>query len=106
MGSKGMTEGEIESGADDEEIPFISAEPNPFWKKNAEKLVSESIPVVEDTVKQFVAVTGLLQGIYSHAIAFSDIDKQLVFNPDISGSACAVVDEPDFCDNGALQEKV
>jgi uncharacterized membrane protein len=68
-----MTEGEIESGADEEEIPFIPAEPNPFWKKNAEKLVGESISVVEDTAKQFVAVTGLLQGIYFHAIAFSDI---------------------------------
>lgn len=70
-----MTEGEIESGADEEEIPIIPSEPNPFWKKNAEKLVGESISVVEDTAKQFVAVTGLLQGIYFHAIAFSDIRR-------------------------------
>ena len=68
-----MTEGEIGSGAGEEEIPFVPAEPNPFWKKNAEKLVGESISVVEDTAKQFVVVTGLLQGIYFHAIAFSDI---------------------------------
>lgn len=68
-----MTEGEVESGAYEEEIPFIPAESNPFWKKNAEKLVGESISVVEDTAKQFVVVTGLLQGIYFHAIAFSDI---------------------------------
>jgi uncharacterized membrane protein len=73
MGSKGMTEGEIESGAGEEEIPFVPVEPNPFWKKNAEKLVGESISAVEDTAKQFVVVTGLLQGIYFHAIAFSDI---------------------------------
>ncbi len=71
-----MTEGEIESGAGEEEIPFVSAEPNPFWKKNAEKLVGESISAVEDTAKQFVVVTGLLQGIYFHAIAFSDMKDQ------------------------------
>lgn len=68
-----MTEGEIESGADEGNIPFVPVEPNPFWKKNAEKLVGESISVVEDTAKQFVVVTGLLQGIYFHAIAFSDM---------------------------------
>jgi len=68
-----MTEGEIENGAGEKEIPFVPVEPNPFWKKNAEKLVGESISVVEDTAKQFVVVTGLLQGIYFHAIAFSDM---------------------------------
>jgi len=68
-----MTEGETESETDEEEIPFVPVEPNPFWKKNAEKLVGESISAVEDTAKQFVVVTGLLQGIYFHAIAFSDM---------------------------------
>jgi len=70
-----MTEGEVESGAGEEDIPYVPAEPNPFWKKNAEKIVGESISVVEDTAKQFVVVTGLLQGIYFHAIAFSDIKQ-------------------------------
>jgi hypothetical protein len=68
-----MTEEEVESGAGEGNIPFVPVEPNPFWKKNAEKLVGESISAVEDTAKQFVVVTGLLQGIYFHAIAFSDI---------------------------------
>jgi hypothetical protein len=75
MGSKGMTEEEVESGAGEEEIPVVPVESNPFWKKNAEKLVGESISAVEDTAKQFVVVTGLLQGIYFHAIAFSDIKE-------------------------------
>lgn len=70
-----MTEGEVESEAGEEEIHFVPAEPNPFWKKNAEKLVGESISAVEDTAKQFVVVTGLLQGIYFHAIAFSDMKE-------------------------------
>lgn len=68
-----MTERETESGAVEEEIHFVPAEPNSFWKKNAEKLVGESISVMEDTAKHFVTVTGLLQGIYFHAIAFSDM---------------------------------
>lgn len=70
-----MTEEEVESGTGEEEIPSFPAEPNPFWKKNAEKLVGESISAVEDTAKQFVVVTGLLQGIYFHAIAFSDMKE-------------------------------
>lgn len=68
-----MTEEEVEGGAGEEEIPSFPTELNPFWKKNAEKLVGESISVVEDTAKQFVVIAGLLQGIYFHAIAFSDI---------------------------------
>jgi hypothetical protein len=67
-----------ESGETDarEEVSIVTPEPNPFWKKNAEKLVGESISAVEDTAKQFVVVTGLLQGIYFHTIAFSDIRQE------------------------------
>ncbi|HHV23418.1 MAG: hypothetical protein PHG79_03240 [Methanosarcina sp.] len=57
----------------EEEVPVIAAEPNPFWKQNAEKLVGESISSVEDSAKQFVTITGLLEGIYFHAVAFSDV---------------------------------
>ncbi|AKB44220.1 hypothetical protein [Methanosarcina vacuolata] len=57
----------------EEEAPVREAEPNPFWKQNAEKLVGESISSVEDTAKQFVIITGLLEGIYFHAITFSDV---------------------------------
>lgn len=57
----------------EEEAPVKEAEPNPFWKQNAEKLVGESISSVEDTAKQFVIITGLLEGIYFHAITFSDV---------------------------------
>lgn len=50
-----------------------SAEFHPFWKENAEKIVKESISVMEDTVKQFAVISERFQGIYYHAIAFSDI---------------------------------
>ncbi|WP_440946945.1 hypothetical protein ACSAZL_01215 [Methanosarcina sp. T3] len=68
-----MSEGEINSEIKAEEAPFIPSEPNPFWKKNAEKIVGESISSIEDTAKQFVTINGVLQGIYFHAIAFSDM---------------------------------
>ena len=64
---------EADSEIDEEEVPVVMPEPNPFWKQNAEKLVGESISSVEDTAKQFVTITGLLEGIYFHAITFSDI---------------------------------
>ena len=53
--------GEEAESETDEEIPVETAEPNPFWKQNAEKLVGESISSVEDSAKQFIAITGLLQ---------------------------------------------
>jgi succinate dehydrogenase hydrophobic anchor subunit len=64
----------------EEEVPVVAAEPNPFWKQNAEKLVGESISSVEDNAKQFIAITGLLQGIYFHAITFSDIRKESAYS--------------------------
>ncbi|MCQ1536117.1 hypothetical protein FTO70_10585 [Methanosarcina sp. KYL-1] len=68
-----MQEEGTETDVPDEEIPVIPVEPNPFWKQNAEKLVGESISSIEDTARQFVVITSLLQGIYFHAIAFSDL---------------------------------
>ncbi len=73
MGSEDLTGEEAGSKIEEKEIPVEVAEPNPFWKQNAEKIVGESISSVEDTAKQFVTVTGLLEGIYFHAITFSDV---------------------------------
>lgn len=52
-------------------------EPNPFWRKNAEKLVSDSIYSIEEVAKQLILVTSLLEGIYFHAITSSDIKALL-----------------------------
>jgi hypothetical protein len=73
MGSEDMTGEEAWSKIEEKEVPVETAEPNPFWKQNAQKIVGESISSVEDTAKQFVTITGLLQGIYFHAITFSDV---------------------------------
>lgn len=61
----------------EEETPIVSVEPNPFWQENAQKLVSESISTVEDVAKQIIVVNSLLEGIYFHAIAFSDLKHHL-----------------------------
>lgn len=61
----------------DTEPPIIHVEPNPFWRENARKLVGESISTIEDVAKQLIAVNSLLEGIYFHAIAFSDVKPVL-----------------------------
>ncbi|MFA4935258.1 MAG: hypothetical protein WC568_05420 [Candidatus Methanoperedens sp.] len=61
----------------DAEPPIIPVEPNPFWRENAKKLVGESISTIEDVAKQLIAVNALLEGIYFHAIAFSDVKPLL-----------------------------
>ncbi|WP_279385239.1 hypothetical protein [Methanosarcina barkeri] len=33
------TEGEVESGTGEEEIPFVPVEPNPFWKRTLKSLL-------------------------------------------------------------------
>ncbi|VVB87991.1 Uncharacterised protein [uncultured archaeon] len=55
------------------ELPVVTPEPNPFWRENARKLVGESISTIEDVAKQLIAVNSLLEGIYFHAIAFSNV---------------------------------
>lgn len=60
-----------------EEPPIVVAEPNPFWKENARKLVGESISTIEAVAKQIIVVTGLLEGLYFHAITFSDLRGSL-----------------------------
>jgi uncharacterized membrane protein len=60
-----------------DEPPIITSEPNPFWRENARKLVGESISTIEDVAKQLIAVNSLLEGIYFHAIAFSDVKPVL-----------------------------
>lgn len=61
----------------DAEPPIIPIEPNPFWRENARRLVGESIYTIEDVAKQLIAVNSLLEGIYFHAIAFSDVKPVL-----------------------------
>jgi hypothetical protein len=61
----------------DEELP-IAPDPNlKFWKDTARGLLGESIKSIEETAKQIIGVAGILEGLYFHAIAYSDIRGQL-----------------------------
>jgi hypothetical protein len=61
----------------DEEPPLVPPKINPFWKENAKKLVGESISTMESVAKEIIVVAGLLEGLYFHAITFSDLRGSL-----------------------------
>lgn len=66
-----------QAGLSDEELP-IAPDPNiKFWKDTAKVLLGESIKSIEETAKQIIGVAGILEGLYFHAIAYSDIRGQL-----------------------------
>jgi hypothetical protein len=55
--------------------------PNPalkFWREVGQELVKGSIQSSEEAAKQIIAVSGILEGLYFHAIAFSDLRCRLV----------------------------
>ena len=60
------------------------AEPDPlleetraFWREMGKNLIQESIGTVDETAKQIVGVAGILEGLYFHAIAFTDLRGQV-----------------------------
>lgn len=65
------------AGNMEDEPPVIVPKPNPFWKENARKLVGESISTIGAVAKQIIVVAGLLEGLYFHAITFSDLRGSL-----------------------------
>ena len=67
-----------------EEPPIVPVEPNPFWKENAKKIVSESITSTEEAARQLIAVNSLLEAIYFHAVTFSDVKLRLSGEIDIA----------------------
>ena len=69
----------------DTEPPVVSHEPDPFWRENARTLVAESVSTIEEMAKQLIAVNSLLEGIYFHAITFSDVKPVLAGSEWIAG---------------------
>ncbi len=49
-----------------------------FWREVGRGLVRESIQAIEQTARQIITVAGVLEGLYFHAISFSDLRGQLV----------------------------
>src|SRR5438093_10379251 len=44
-----------------------------FWREMGKNMIHESIGTIDETSKQLVAVTAILEGLYFHAIAFSNL---------------------------------
>lgn len=44
-----------------------------FWRDLGKTMVRESITTIDETARQVIAVAGILEGLYFHAITFSDL---------------------------------
>lgn len=44
-----------------------------FWRETGKNLVRGSISTIDETAKQIVTVAGILEGLYFHAITFTDL---------------------------------
>jgi hypothetical protein len=66
-----------QAGLSDEELPLAPDPNRKFWKDTAKGLLGESVKSIEETAKQIIGVAGVLEGLYFHAIAYSDIRGQL-----------------------------
>jgi hypothetical protein len=44
-----------------------------FWRETGKTLVRESISTIDKTAKQIIGVVGILEGLYFHAITYTDL---------------------------------
>ncbi len=44
-----------------------------FWREVGQGMVKDSIKTVDEAAKQVMGVAGIMEGLYFHAIAFSDL---------------------------------
>jgi hypothetical protein len=51
----------------------IVDETRKFWRPTAQDAVKGSAQSIDETAKQIIAVVGILEGLYFHAIAFSSV---------------------------------
>jgi hypothetical protein len=64
---------EKQAGVPDDQLPVLADPSLKFWKDNAKALLAESIKSLEETAKQIIAVAGILEGLYFHAITYTNI---------------------------------
>lgn len=48
-----------------------------FWRETGRELVRDSIKTIDEAARQIITVAGILEGLYFHAISFSDIRATL-----------------------------
>lgn len=56
--------------------------PNPalkFWREMGQEMVKDSIKSTEEAGKQIIGITGILEGLYFHAITYSDLQGSLTW---------------------------
>lgn len=49
-----------------------------FWREVGRDMVRKAIEATESTAKQVIGVAGILEGLYFHAITFSDLRQALL----------------------------
>lgn len=57
----------------EEPVSGMPESPMKFWRDNAKAILGQSIESVESAAKQIIFICGILEGIYFHAITYSDI---------------------------------
>ena len=57
----------------EEPTPGVAESPMKFWRDNAKAMLGQSIESIESAAKQIILICGILEGIYFHAITYSDI---------------------------------
>ena len=63
----------IESKSDPQSVVD---ETRKFWHSIAQDTIKNSASVIEETARQVIAVVAILEGLYFHAIAYSDLRGQ------------------------------
>jgi len=57
----------------EEPVSGLPESPMKFWRDNAKAVLGQSIESIESAAKQIILICGILEGIYFHAITYSDI---------------------------------
>lgn len=55
------------------EIDSTDEDLKEFWREAGKRIVTSSIETLESVAKQILAVAGILEGLYFHAITFADL---------------------------------
>jgi hypothetical protein len=54
------------------------AETRAFWREMGKNMIRESLGTIDATARQIIIVAGILEGLYFHAIAFTDLRGQVL----------------------------
>jgi hypothetical protein len=65
---------------DDSSDSLVSQE-RAFWREQGKALITGSIDAVDSVAKELIAVAGILEGLYFHAIAFGDLRDKTKYPP-------------------------